>query len=142
VLRDIMHRLCDRCPRRVLLWPVSVQGERAAAEIAAAIRGFNALPVEGPIPRPDVLIVARGGGSFEDLLAFSEEVVVRAAAESTIPLISAVGHETDTTLIDFAADKRAPTHGSGRNGRAGPARLCGQYPFPSSAHAPRLLARP
>jgi exodeoxyribonuclease VII large subunit len=109
VLRDIMHRLADRCPRRVLIWPASVQGERAAADIAAAIRGFNALPVEGPIPRPDVLIVARGGGSFEDLLAFSEEAVVRAAAESTIPLISAVGHETDTTLIDFAADKRAPT---------------------------------
>ena len=109
VLRDIMHRLSDRCPRRVLLWPAAVQGERAAADIAAAIRGFNALPVEGPIPRPDVLIVARGGGSFEDLLAFSEEAVVRAAAESTIPLISAVGHETDTTLIDFAADKRAPT---------------------------------
>jgi exodeoxyribonuclease VII large subunit len=109
VLRDIMHRLQDRCPRRVLIWPVTVQGERASAEVAAAIRGFNALPLEGPIPRPDVLIVARGGGSFEDLLAFSDEVVVRAAAESTIPLISAVGHETDTTLMDFAADKRAPT---------------------------------
>jgi exodeoxyribonuclease VII large subunit len=109
VIRDIMHRLADRCPRRVLLWPVSVQGERAADEIAAAIRGFNALPVEGSIPRPDVLIVARGGGSFEDLLAFSEEAVVRAAAESAIPLISAVGHETDTTLIDFASDRRAPT---------------------------------
>jgi len=108
VIRDIMHRLADRCPRRVLLWPVSVQGERAGGEIAAAIRGFNALPQNG-IPRPDVLIVARGGGSFEDLLAFSEEGVVRAAAESAIPLISAVGHETDTTLIDFAADKRAPT---------------------------------
>ena len=109
VIRDIMHRLADRCPRRVLLWPVTVQGERAANEIAAAIRGFNALPSSGPIPRPDVLIVARGGGSFEDLLAFSDEAVVRAAAESAIPLISAVGHETDTTLIDFAADKRAPT---------------------------------
>ena len=109
VIRDIMHRLSDRCPRPVLLWPVTVQGERAAGEIAAAIRGFNALPVDGPIPRPDVLIVARGGGSFEDLLAFSEESVVRAAAESAIPLISAVGHETDTTLIDFAADRRAPT---------------------------------
>jgi exodeoxyribonuclease VII large subunit len=109
VIRDIMHRLSERCPRRVLVWPVSVQGERAAGEIAAAIRGFNALPVDGAIPRPDVLIVARGGGSFEDLLAFSEEAVVRAAAESVIPLISAVGHETDTTLIDFAADKRAPT---------------------------------
>jgi len=109
VIRDIMHRLSDRCPRRVLLWPVNVQGERAAGEIAAAIRGFNALPAGGPIPRPDVLIVARGGGSFEDLLAFSEESVVRAAAESAIPLISAVGHETDTTLIDFASDRRAPT---------------------------------
>src|SRR5882672_3909454 len=109
VIRDIMHRLADRCPRPVLLWPVSVQGERAAAEIAAAIRGFNALPPGGAIPRPDVLIVARGGGSFEDLLAFSDEEVVRAAAESAIPLISAVGHETDTTLIDFASDMRAPT---------------------------------
>lgn len=109
VIRDIMHRLSDRCPRPVLVWPVTVQGEKAPAEIAAAIRGFNALPENGSIPRPDVLIVARGGGSFEDLLAFSDEVVVRAAAESTIPLISAVGHETDTTLIDFASDKRAPT---------------------------------
>jgi len=109
VIRDIMHRLSDRCPRHVLVWPVTVQGERAAGEVAAAIRGFNALPVDGPIPRPDVLIVARGGGSFEDLLAFSEEAVVRAAAASAIPLISAVGHETDTTLIDFASDKRAPT---------------------------------
>ena len=109
VIRDIMHRLADRCPRPVLLWPVSVQGEHAAAEIVAAIRGFNALPLGGPIGRPDVLIVARGGGSFEDLLAFSDEEVVRAAAESLIPLISAVGHETDTTLIDFAADRRAPT---------------------------------
>jgi exodeoxyribonuclease VII large subunit len=109
VIRDIMHRLQDRFPRRVLLWPVSVQGERAAGEIAAAIRGFNSLESHGPLPRPDVLIVARGGGSFEDLLAFSEEIVVRAAAESEIPLISAVGHETDTTLIDFASDRRAPT---------------------------------
>ena len=109
VIRDIMHRLSDRCPRRVLVWPVTVQGDRAAGEVAAAIRGFNALPANGSIPRPDVLIVARGGGSFEDLLAFSEEAVVRAAAESAIPLVSAVGHETDTTLIDFAADKRAPT---------------------------------
>jgi exodeoxyribonuclease VII large subunit len=109
VIRDIMHRLTDRCPRRVLLWPVTVQGERAPAEIVAAIRGFNALPLDGPVPRPDVLIVGRGGGSFEDLLAFSDEAVVRAAAQSAIPLISAVGHETDTTLIDFAADGRAPT---------------------------------
>jgi exodeoxyribonuclease VII large subunit len=91
------------------LWPVTVQGERAAAEVAAAIRSFNALAENGAVTRPDVLIVARGGGSFEDLLAFSDEAVVRAAAESKIPLISAVGHETDTTLIDFAADKRAPT---------------------------------
>ncbi len=109
VIRDIMHRLQARFPRRVLLWPVAVQGERSANEIAAAIRGFNALPVRGPVPRPDVLIVARGGGSVEDLMAFNEEIVVRAAAESAIPLISAVGHETDTTLIDFASDARAPT---------------------------------
>lgn len=109
VIRDILHRLAERFPRRVLLWPVAVQGEGAAAQVAAAIRGFNALPVGGDIPRPDVLIVARGGGSLEDLMAFNEEVVVRAAAESEIPLISAVGHETDTTLIDFASDLRAPT---------------------------------
>ncbi len=109
VIRDILHRLADRFPRHVLLWPVAVQGERAAADVAAAIRGFNAIPPGGPVPRPDVLIVARGGGSLEDLMAFNEEVVVRAAAESRIPLISAVGHETDTTLIDHAADRRAPT---------------------------------
>jgi exodeoxyribonuclease VII large subunit len=109
VIRDIMHRLDARFPRRVLLWPVAVQGERAAAEVAAAICGFNALAPQGTIPRPDVLIVARGGGSIEDLMAFNEEIVVRAVAESAIPVISAVGHETDTTLIDFAADRRAPT---------------------------------
>ncbi|MCX8256557.1 MAG: exodeoxyribonuclease VII large subunit, partial [Beijerinckiaceae bacterium] len=109
VIRDILHRLDDRFPRRVLVWPVRVQGETAAAEVAAAIAGFNALPPLGAIPRPDVLIVARGGGSLEDLLAFSEEIVVRAAAESAIPLISAVGHETDWTLIDHASDLRAPT---------------------------------
>ena len=109
VIRDILHRLADRFPRRVLVWPVRVQGDTAAAEVAAAIAGFNALPPFGAIPRPDTLIVARGGGSLEDLLAFSEENVVRAAAESTIPLISAVGHETDWTLIDHAADLRAPT---------------------------------
>jgi exodeoxyribonuclease VII large subunit len=109
VIRDILHRVSDRFPRRVLLWPVAVQGERAAGEVAAAIAGFNRLPQRGPVPRPDVLIVARGGGSLEDLWAFNEEIVVRAAAASTIPLISAVGHETDTTLIDFAADRRAPT---------------------------------
>jgi exodeoxyribonuclease VII large subunit len=109
VIRDILHRLEDRFPRRVLVWPVKVQGEGSAEQIAAAIRGFNALPEGGEIPRPDVLIVARGGGSLEDLWSFNEEIVVRAAAESMIPLISAVGHETDITLIDFAADKRAPT---------------------------------
>jgi exodeoxyribonuclease VII large subunit len=109
VLRDIMHRLAARFPRRVLVWPVAVQGERAAGEVAAAIRGFNALSQGGSLPRPDLLIVARGGGSIEDLMAFNEEAVVRAAFESVIPLISAVGHETDTTLIDFAADIRAPT---------------------------------
>ncbi|MEM9199749.1 MAG: exodeoxyribonuclease VII large subunit, partial [Pseudomonadota bacterium] len=109
VIRDILHRLRDRFPRHVLVWPVSVQGERCAPEVAEAIRGFNALPQGGPVPRPDVLIVARGGGSVEDLWGFNEEEVVRAAAHSTIPLISAVGHETDTTLIDLAADLRAPT---------------------------------
>jgi exodeoxyribonuclease VII large subunit len=109
VIRDILHRLSDRFPRRVLLWPVAVQGERAAVEVARAIAGFNRLAPDGPVPRPDVLIVARGGGSLEDLWAFNEEIVIRAAAASTIPLISAVGHETDTTLIDFAADRRAPT---------------------------------
>ncbi|MGU3362317.1 exodeoxyribonuclease VII large subunit [Methylobacterium sp. M6A4_1b] len=109
VIRDILHRLADRFARPVLVWPVRVQGEGAAEEIAAAIRGFNALSPTGPIPRPDVLIVARGGGSIEDLWAFNEECVVRAAADSTIPLISAVGHETDTTLIDFVSDRRAPT---------------------------------
>ncbi len=109
VIRDILHRLSERFPRRVLLWPVLVQGEQAAGQIAAAIRGFNAIKPGGAVPRPDVLIVARGGGSIEDLWAFNEEIVVRAAAESVIPLISAVGHETDTTLIDFASDLRAPT---------------------------------
>jgi exodeoxyribonuclease VII large subunit len=109
VIRDILHRLEDRFPRHVLLWPVLVQGEGAAQQVANAIHGFNALPVGGRVPRPDVLIVARGGGSLEDLMAFNEEVVVRAAAASEIPLISAVGHETDTTLIDFASDRRAPT---------------------------------
>src|ERR1700742_3687876 len=107
VIRDIMHRLEARFPRRVLLWPVAVQGEKAAGEVAAAIAGFNAF--KPPLPKPDLIIVARGGGSVEDLMAFNEEVVVRAAAASLIPLISAVGHETDTTLIDFAADMRAPT---------------------------------
>src|SRR5437764_1538045 len=109
VIRDILHRLSDRFPRHVLVWPVRVQGDGSAEEVAAAIRGFNALPEAGRIPRPDVLIVARGGGSLEDLWSFNEEIVVRAAAESMIPLISAVGHETDITLIDFASDKRCPT---------------------------------
>ena len=109
VIRDILHRLRDRFPRRVLVWPVKVQGTGAAEEIAAAIEGYNRLDPGGSIPRPDVLIVARGGGSLEDLWAFNEEVVVRAAAASEIPLISAVGHETDVTLIDLAADRRAPT---------------------------------
>lgn len=109
VIRDILHRLRERFPRHVVVWPTLVQGKGAEAQIAAAIEGFNALPDGGDIPRPDVLIVARGGGSLEDLWCFNEEIVVRAAAASKIPLISAVGHETDTTLIDFAADLRAPT---------------------------------
>jgi exodeoxyribonuclease VII large subunit len=109
VIRDILHRLADRFPRHVLVWPVRVQGESSAAEVANAIAGFNALPEHGKIPRPDLIIVARGGGSLEDLLSFSEEIVVRATAASLIPLISAVGHETDVTLIDFASDRRAPT---------------------------------
>ncbi|MBB5516200.1 exodeoxyribonuclease VII large subunit [Rubricella aquisinus] len=109
VIRDILHRLRDRFPREVIVWPVAVQGERCAPEVAAALRGFNALPAGGAVPRPDVLIVARGGGSLEDLWGFNEEIVVRAVAESDIPVISAVGHETDTTLVDFAADRRAPT---------------------------------
>ncbi len=109
VIRDILHRLRERFPRHVIVWPTLVQGKGAEAQIAAAIRGFNALAPGGDVPRPDVLIVARGGGSLEDLWCFNEEAVVRAAADSAIPLISAVGHETDTTLIDFAADLRAPT---------------------------------
>src|SRR4051812_27324947 len=109
VIRDILHRISDRFPRHVLVWPVLVQGEDAARQVAAAIRGFNALAPGGAVPRPDLLIVARGGGSIEDLMPFNEEIVIRAAAESAIPLISAVGHETDTTLIDLAADRRAPT---------------------------------
>jgi len=109
VIRDILHRLEDRFPRHVLLWPVLVQGDRAAEQIAQAIAGFNAIEPGGAVPVPDLLIVARGGGSIEDLWAFNEEIVVRAAAASRIPLISAVGHETDTTLIDYASDRRAPT---------------------------------
>ncbi|GGE13475.1 exodeoxyribonuclease 7 large subunit [Polymorphobacter glacialis] len=109
VIRDILHRLADRFPRHVLVWPVAVQGDAAAGQVAAAVRGFNAIAPGGRIPRPDLLIVARGGGSIEDLAAFNEEIVVRAVAESLIPVISAVGHETDTTLVDFASDWRAPT---------------------------------
>ena len=109
VIRDILHRLSDRFPRHVLVWPVRVQGDSSAAEVAAGIRGFNALAPGGDIPRPDLIIVARGGGSLEDLWGFNEEEVVRAAADSAIPLISAVGHETDWTLLDHAADWRAPT---------------------------------
>src|SRR6266508_5663243 len=108
VIRDILHRLADRFPRHVVVWPVRVQGEGSAEEVAAAIRGFNALHAQA-LCKPDLIIVARGGGSLEDLWSFNEEIVVRAAAASMIPLISAVGHETDVTLIDFAADVRAPT---------------------------------
>ncbi len=117
VIRDIIHRISERFPRHVLVWPVAVQGDAAAAQIATAIRGFNAMK-----NRPDLLIVARGGGSLEDLMAFNDEDVVRAAAASEIPLISAVGHETDTTLIDYAADLRAPTP-TGAAERAVPVRL-------------------
>lgn len=109
VIRDILHRLSDRFPCHVLVWPVLVQGQGAAGQIAAAVRGFSALEPGGALPRPDLVIVARGGGSIEDLWAFNEEAVVRAVAECSIPVISAVGHETDTTLCDFAADRRAPT---------------------------------
>jgi len=109
VIRDILHRLAERFPRHVLIWPVAVQGDGAAAQVAAAIAGFNGIVAGGAVPRPDLLIVARGGGSLEDLMPFNEEIVVRAAAASSIPLISAVGHETDTTLIDLASDRRAPT---------------------------------
>ncbi len=109
VIRDILHRLADRFPSHVIVWPVLVQGDGAAAQISAAVRGFSDLPADGPVPRPDLLIVARGGGSIEDLWSFNDEAVVRAVAECSIPVISAVGHETDTTLCDFAADLRAPT---------------------------------
>jgi exodeoxyribonuclease VII large subunit len=109
VIRDILHRLAERFPRRVLVWPVKVQGDGSGADVAAAIAGFNTLPERGALPRPDLIIVARGGGSLEDLWSFNEEVVIRAASQSLIPLISAVGHETDVTLLDFVADRRAPT---------------------------------
>ncbi|WP_040817089.1 exodeoxyribonuclease VII large subunit [Litoreibacter arenae] len=109
VIRDILHRLRDRFPRKVLIWPVAVQGEGCAPQVTAAIEGFNAMTPGGALPRPDLIIVARGGGSIEDLWGFNEESVARAAAASDIPLISAVGHETDTTLIDYVSDIRAPT---------------------------------
>jgi exodeoxyribonuclease VII large subunit len=109
VIRDILHRLADRFPTHVIIWPVLVQGEGSAAQISRAVNGFSAMPQDGPATRPDLVIVARGGGSIEDLWAFNDEAVVRAVANCTIPIISAVGHETDTTLCDFAADLRAPT---------------------------------
>ena len=109
VIRDILHRLADRFPSHVIVWPVLVQGNGAAAQIAGAIQGFSNMPEDGPTPRPDLVILARGGGSIEDLWAFNEEAVVRAVANCSIPIISAVGHETDTTLCDLAADLRAPT---------------------------------
>lgn len=109
VIRDILHRIRDRWPCRVIVWPVVVQGETAAAQVGNAIARFNALAPDGPVPRPDILIVARGGGSVEDLWAFNDETLARTVAAGTIPLISAVGHETDTTLIDFVSDRRAPT---------------------------------
>jgi exodeoxyribonuclease VII large subunit len=109
VIRDILHRITERWPCRVIVWPVVVQGEQAAAQVRAAIEGFGALPAVGPLPRPDLIIVARGGGSVEDLWPFNDEALARAAAASKIPLISAVGHETDTTLIDLVSDRRAPT---------------------------------
>ena len=109
VIRDILHRIRDRWPCRVIVWPVVVQGDAAAAQVRAAIEGFNRLGADGPVPRPDILIVARGGGSVEDLWPFNDEQLARTVAASEIPLISAVGHETDTTLIDFVSDRRAPT---------------------------------
>jgi exodeoxyribonuclease VII large subunit len=142
VIRDILHRLADRFPRHVLVWPVLVQGDGAAAQVAAAIEGFNRLQPGGKVPRPDVLIVARGGGSLEDLWAFNEEIVVRAAAASAIPLISAVGHETDTTLIDFRQrPPRADADRRGRDGRAGARRAAGQSAGPRPA-PDRLRAPP
>jgi len=109
VIRDILHRITARWPCRVIVWPVVVQGDQAAAQVRGAIEGFGALPERGAIPRPDLIIVARGGGSVEDLWPFNDEALARAAAASPIPLISAIGHETDTTLIDFVSDRRAPT---------------------------------
>ena len=141
VIRDILHRLSDRFPRHVLVWPVRVQGETSAREVANGIRGFNGFDAGGELPRPDLIIVARGGGSLEDLWGFNEEEVVRAAADSTIPLVSAVGHETDWTLLDYAADWRAPTPTAAAE-RAVPVRselagLCGRY---GRSPAPRGVA--
>ena len=109
VIRDILHRIAERWPCRVVVWPVLVQGDAAAGQVAAAVRGFDALSADGPLPRPDVIIVARGGGSVEDLWAFNDEALARTVAAAATPIISAVGHETDTTLIDFVSDRRAPT---------------------------------
>jgi exodeoxyribonuclease VII large subunit len=109
VIRDVLHRIAERWPCRVIIWPVIVQGDAAAGQVAAAIRGFDALPPGGPVPRPDLVIVARGGGSVEDLWPFNDEALARTVAEARIPIVSAVGHETDTTLIDFVSDRRAPT---------------------------------
>ena len=147
VIRDILHRLADRFPRRVLVWPVRVQGETSAEEVAAAIRGFNALAPDGAIPRPDVIIVARGGGSLEDLWSFNEEIVVRAAAESAIPLVSAVGHETDTTLDrPRRRPARADPDRRGRDGGAGlgrpPAQRCGARSAAARLHAQGARASP
>jgi exodeoxyribonuclease VII large subunit len=120
VVRDILHRIQDRWPCHVVVWPVVVQGDRAASEVAAAIRGFNACVAGGIMPRPDVIIVARGGGSVEDLWPFNDEALARCVSSGEIPLISAVGHETDTTLIDFVSDLRAPPPQARRSWR----RLC------------------
>ncbi|MBX9576126.1 MAG: exodeoxyribonuclease VII large subunit, partial [Caulobacteraceae bacterium] len=109
VIRDVLHRIAERWPCRVIVWPVVVQGDAAAGQVAAAIRGFDALPPGGPVPRPDLVIVARGGGSVEDLWPFNDEALARTVAQARIPIVSAVGHETDTTLIDFVSDRRAPT---------------------------------
>ncbi|MBU2382448.1 MAG: exodeoxyribonuclease VII large subunit, partial [Alphaproteobacteria bacterium] len=109
VIRDVLHRIAERWPCRVVVWPVVVQGDVAAAQVAAAIRGFDALGPGSPLPRPDLVIVARGGGSVEDLWPFNDEALARTVAEARIPIVSAVGHETDTTLIDFVSDRRAPT---------------------------------
>ena len=144
VIRDIIHRIKDRFPLRIVVWPVRVQGETAAAEVAAAVSGFNSLPPGGAVPRPDLIIVARGGGSLEDLWGFNDEALARIVAASGIPLISAVGHETDWTLIDFVADVRAPTPtGAGRcwmpwrpawpSGERPAASACSCTPWPSAA---------